>query len=176
VTRCDECRRMLLGAGLAGAGALLLPRCGGATPADRGEPGVGESGVDGGQGEAEVGGTCKPSCVGANTVTFPFSKYPQLQNVGGSASGSAPGYADPSCRLDLIIVAQPAAGTYVAFSAACPHQCCPVSFSETRTEFVCPCHGSTFDMNGAVTGGLAPNGLQKLSVCVDECGVNVSFR
>lgn len=109
-------------------------------------------------------------------MTFPFSKYPQLKNVGGSASSSAPGYSDPSCQLDVVIVAQPSAGAYVAVSAACPHQCCPVSFNEARTEFVCPCHGSTFDLNGAVTGGPAPNGLQKLSVCVDECGVNVSLR
>jgi Rieske Fe-S protein len=104
-----------------------------------------------------------------------FSIYPQLKTVGGSALNSAPGYADPSCNLDVIIVAQPSAGTYVAFSAGCPHQCCIVSFNAAHTEFVCPCHGSTFDIAGQVSGGPAPNGLHPLSVCADECGVYVSF-
>jgi nitrite reductase/ring-hydroxylating ferredoxin subunit len=167
---CDECRRGLLRAGLGGAAVLFVPGCGGG-PAQSGQDG-GLPG-DGGPGE---GGACQPTCaVGTKTLEFPFSAYPQLRNVGGSALSNAPGYSDPSCRLDIVVVAQPSAGTYVAFSAGCPHQCCPVSFNATRTEFVCPCHGSTFDINGRVTGGPAPSGLHKLSVCADECGVYVSF-
>jgi Rieske Fe-S protein len=168
MSQCDECRRGLLRAGIAGATALFLPDCGGA----QSQPGP----DDGGEGDAAEGGVCQPTCsAGTQTLEFPFSKFPQLKNVGGSASGNAPGYSDPSCHLDIIVVAQPSAGTYVAFSAGCPHQCCPVSFIKARTEFVCPCHGSTFDLNGRVTGGPAPSGLHKLSVCADECGVYVSF-
>ena len=157
--------------------ALLVPGCGSAQrqsePDDGGDGGPGE---DAGDGEAGRGGPCRPICVaGTKTVAFPFSTYPQLKNVGGSALGNAPGYADPSCHLDIIVVAQPSSGEFVAFSAGCPHQCCTVLFNKARTEFVCPCHGSTFDIRGRVIGGPAPSGLQLLSVCADECGVFVSL-
>jgi Rieske Fe-S protein len=171
MSRCDECRRGLLRAGFGGAAMLLVPGCGSAP----GQSGRDDAGAPGEGGAAE-GGACQATCsADAKTLEFPFSEYPQLKNVGGSAWNSAPGYSDPSCHRDMIVVAHPSAGTYVAFSASCPHQCCPVSFNMTRTEFVCPCHGSTFDIRGRVTGGPAPNGLQELSGCADECGVYVSF-
>jgi nitrite reductase/ring-hydroxylating ferredoxin subunit len=180
MSNCDECRRSLLGAGLASAAVLLVPGCGGA----KNEPGGGDdAGPDeaGGGDDAAVdapaeGGACVPTCAaGTKTLEFTFAKFPQLKNVGGSANGKAPGYSDPSCKLDLVVVAQPTAGNYVAFSAGCPHQCCTVAYNKAHNEFLCPCHGSTFNTSGAVTGGPAPNGLQKLSVCADECGVYVSY-
>jgi len=131
---------------------------------------------DGTQGATEDGGACEPTCAPAtDTLEFSFSTYPQLKNVGGSASQSAPGYSDPSCHLSIVVVARLSDGTYVALSAGCPHQCCIVLFNAAHMEFVCPCHGSIFDTGGRVIGGPAPNGLQKLSVCADDCGVYVSF-
>jgi len=176
MNRCDECRRDLLRAGVAGAVALVAPGCG--SPAGRSERDGGAA-SDGGPGEdangANEGGPCSPSCAqGPKTLAFPFSTYPQLRAVGGSAMHGTTGYADPSCRLGLVVVAQPSAGTFVAFSAACPHQCCVVSFIKARNEFVCPCHGSTFDLSGRVVVGPAPSGLQELSVCADSCGVYVT--
>jgi len=180
---CNECRRGLLRAGLGGVAVLLVPGCGVAPnetgPGDGGGPdeaGDDTSGDDGGEGGGE-GGACQVTCTsGTKTLEFTFAKYPALKNVGGSAVNNAPGYSDPSCGRDVIIVAQPTAGKYVAFSAACSHQCCIVGYDAKKTEFLCPCHQSTFnDTSGQVTGGPAPNGLQKLTVCVDECAVYVSY-
>lgn len=177
---CDECRRGLLRAGLAGA-ALLVPGCGATTveftpeggPGDGGDDGDDASdGGDGGGGEA----ACQPTCAaGSKSITFLFADYPALKNVGGSALNNAPGYRDPSCSLDVVIVVQPTAGQYVAYSAACSHQCCTVHYSSAQKEFVCPCHGSTFSTDGKVTGGPAPTGLAKLQVCADACGVTVTY-
>ena len=72
-------------------------------------------------------------------------------------------------------MAQPTAGVYVAVSGGCPHQCCIVGYNAKNTEFLCPCHQSTFNTSGQRTGGPAPTGLQKLTVCVDECAVYVSY-
>ena len=183
MNRCDESRRGLLGLGVTGAAVLLVPGCG-ATQSDPGsgdsavpdEAGDEASGDDGGDGGDGNDGACQPTCAaGTKTLEFPFTHYPQLQNVGGSAANNAPGYSDPSCQLDIIIVAQPTAGKYVAFSAACSHACCTVSYNKNRTELVCPCHGATFNTSGQVTGGPAPTALQKLTVCADACGVTVTY-
>ena len=180
--QCDQCRRGLIQAAISGATALLVPGCGGGrgpSALDGADPAEGGDGAPGDDAAAVEGGgatACEPACpAGTRTIELPFSKYPQLRNAGGSALHTAPGYSDPFCHLDTIIVAQPSAGTYVAFSAGCPHQCCIVSFNATHTELVCPCHGSTFDMRGQVRSGPAPNGLQVLSACADDCGVYVTL-
>jgi thiosulfate dehydrogenase [quinone] large subunit len=102
-----------------------------------------------------------------------FDQYPQMQPVGGSAIVQAPGYSDPVCRSNAVIVVQVAAGQFQAFQASCTHNCCPVQFDGKG--FICPCHGSTFDLTGKVTGGPARAPLEKLDACSDECGVYVTL-
>lgn len=58
----------------------------------------------------------------------------------------------------------PSSSTFTAFSAVCPHQGCPVNY--VGPGFSCPCHGSTFDQNGQVTGGPSPSGLPPIAVKV----------
>jgi Rieske Fe-S protein len=53
-------------------------------------------------------------------------------------------------------------GEVAAFSAACPHLACGVE--SDGVSFHCPCHGSAFDLGGAVRGGPAPRGLDPLEV------------
>lgn len=62
-------------------------------------------------------------------------------------------------------VLQPAAGTFVAYSAVCTHQGCIVN--PDGTGFQCPCHGATYDSSGAVTGGPAPSPLATIAVKVE---------
>ena len=183
MSKCDECRRGVLKAGVAGAAVLLVPGCSSSTvdPAsgeDGGSPEAGDdaSGDDGGDGSEGGDGACQATCTtGAKTVEFSFAKYPQLQTVGGSATARPSGYSDPSCGLPDIIVVLVTAGKYAALSAGCSHNCCTVSWLKSRNEFQCPCHGATFSATGQVTGGPAPTGLQKLSVCADACGVYVTI-
>jgi hypothetical protein len=48
-----------------------------------------------------------PACTtGGNTVSLPFSQYPQLQQSGGSAQIQPSSYSDPVCQQNDIIVAQ----------------------------------------------------------------------
>jgi len=114
------------------------------------------------------------SCTASgNSMSLPFSQYPQLKNVGGSVKVSASGYQDPTCGSSKIIVIQASAGKYVALSTACTHACCTVSFSGSG--FNCPCHGASFDITGQPTGGPANGPLASLNVCADQCGVTVSW-
>jgi Rieske Fe-S protein len=180
----DPCRRGLLRAAVAGAVSLAVSGCGGEGRDERRDGGTSDANVGGldaasdGAGERAVeAGACVPTCAaaGASTLTFLFSDYPQLQTAGGSAVGRAAGYADPACGMDVVIVALVSPGSYVAFSAACTHQCCTVGYDKAVSEFVCPCHGSTYDKTGRVTGGPAPSDLTPLQVCVDACGVHVTY-
>jgi Rieske Fe-S protein len=58
-----------------------------------------------------------------------------------------------------VVVSQPTAGSYKAFSAVCTHQNCLVSRVE-GTKITCPCHGSQFSAtDGSVITGPANRAL-----------------
>ncbi len=71
-----------------------------------------------------------------------------------------------------LIVARDAMGLF-AFTRVCTHERCNINASEAPTAtmsttgtFLCPCHMSRFDGNGAVTRGPASRPLQHFSVGV----------
>ena len=69
-----------------------------------------------------------------------------------------------------VVVTQPTAGTYKAFSAKCTHQGCAVS-SIADGVIVCPCHNSRFSVtDGSVKKGPATQGLpeEKITVSGDS--------
>ena len=66
-----------------------------------------------------------------------------------------------------VVVTQPTAGEYKAFSATCTHQGCKVK-SVTDGVIVCPCHGSKFAIaDGSVASGPAKAPLPEKSVSVE---------
>ncbi len=54
----------------------------------------------------------------------------------------------------------------LALSTRCTHQGCNVDWESDKSRFHCPCHGSTFDLNGVETGGPAPRPLDLMTVTV----------
>ncbi|RSM43765.1 Rieske (2Fe-2S) protein [Amycolatopsis balhimycina DSM 5908] len=65
-----------------------------------------------------------------------------------------------------VVVTQPAAGTFAAFSAICTHQGCTVDTVANGT-INCPCHGSKFKIaDGSVANGPAAKALEKKTVTV----------
>ncbi|GGJ55628.1 Rieske (2Fe-2S) protein [Streptomyces brasiliensis] len=65
-----------------------------------------------------------------------------------------------------VVVTQPTAGTYKAFSSKCTHQGCAVT-SITGGAIVCPCHGSQFSVeDGSVKKGPATQPLASENVTV----------
>jgi Rieske Fe-S protein len=66
-----------------------------------------------------------------------------------------------------VVVTQPTAGTFHAFSAICTHQGCTVD-SVAGGTINCPCHGSKFSVtDGSVTKGPAKNPLPAKQVSAD---------
>ena len=65
-----------------------------------------------------------------------------------------------------VVVTQPAAGQFKAFSAVCTHQGCLVNSVSDGT-INCPCHGSKYKVaDGSVAGGPAPAPLPPKQVTV----------
>jgi Rieske Fe-S protein len=59
----------------------------------------------------------------------------------------------------------PSGNTFVAFSAVCTHAGCTVEFDSSSMEFVCPCHGGTYDAKtGHVLAGPPPSPLPAIPV------------
>ncbi|MEO8128512.1 MAG: ubiquinol-cytochrome c reductase iron-sulfur subunit [Bryobacteraceae bacterium] len=55
----------------------------------------------------------------------------------------------------------------VAFSPQCTHLGCAYHWDENNKNFLCPCHTSTFDMEGNVLSGPAPRPLDRFQVRVE---------
>ena len=73
-----------------------------------------------------------------------------------------------------VVVTQPKAGEFKAFSAVCTHMGCTVAGVANGT-ITCPCHGSTYDMaTGQVTGGPAPAPLPSKTVTVSGGSITIS--
>ncbi|GCD94170.1 iron-sulfur protein [Embleya hyalina] len=65
-----------------------------------------------------------------------------------------------------VVVTQPTAGDFKAFTAVCTHQQCLVG-SVAGGQIHCPCHNSNYDANtGAVLGGPAPRPLAAKPIVV----------
>ena len=73
-----------------------------------------------------------------------------------------------------VVVTQPTAGDFKAFSAVCTHQNCVVSGVADGT-INCACHGSKFDVaTGAVKQGPATKALPEKTVSVSGDGITVT--
>jgi Rieske Fe-S protein len=108
------------------------------------------------------------------------SKSPSPSD-GGSEDSSASGADAPIVALADVpvggavavdvdgapyVVAQPKAGSVVAFTAICTHQGCKVAPAGAQLD--CPCHGSQFDaFTGEVLHGPAEAPLTALAVAVE---------
>ena len=70
-----------------------------------------------------------------------------------------------------IVVTQPQAGTFHAFTAICTHQGCIVN-SVSGGTINCPCHGSKYNItNGSVVNGPAPLPLAAVSIKVEGTSI-----
>ncbi|MFJ8801756.1 Rieske (2Fe-2S) protein [Streptomyces sp. NPDC102487] len=66
-----------------------------------------------------------------------------------------------------VVVTQPAAGTFKAFSSKCTHQGCAVK-GIANGVITCPCHGSQFSAtDGSVKKGPATSALAAASITVE---------
>jgi len=99
-------------------------------------------------------------------VSFTIEQLPALANVGGSVTGHSAGVPFP------LVVLRASATQVLAYDARCPHLGCAVSGAQQL--FICPCHGSLFNLDGTVKLGPSESGLSPLPATFD--GTRVVIR
>jgi Rieske Fe-S protein len=99
-------------------------------------------------------------------VTLRIADYPELASVGASLVGQ------PDEFPDTLILVRVDADTVAARSAICTHRGCQVAFASGG--FACPCHGSTFALDGTVVSGPALAPLKQYPTSFDGQTVSIT--
>jgi nitrite reductase/ring-hydroxylating ferredoxin subunit len=129
----------------------------------------------GGTGAACGAALC--ACTTYNLGPAPAPPAAPPPAAGGGSGGAATGALASTADIPVgggvvfadqdVVVTQPTAGEFRAFSATCTHQGCFVS-EVTEGTINCPCHGSRFDVtDGAVVDGPADAPLPEKGVEVN---------
>lgn len=118
--------------------------------------------------------------VGAGTIAACGDNDEPAAPSGGGGKAAAIKVADIPVgggkvfEATKVVVTQPTAGEFKAFTAVCTHQGCTVRSVEAGT-INCACHGSKYDMaTGKVVGGPAPAPLAAKTATVSGDSITVS--
>lgn len=160
IQRATNRRSVLLGMG-AVAAASGLAACGG------GDSGTATSGA----GSSSSTGAGTTGATGSSTVASSSSAGGSGAGIPTSKVPVGSGFIDAA---DKVIISQPTAGQFKAFSYICTHQGCPITRIDGDAA-VCPCHGSAFSLaDGSVTNGPAEKPLTEKKVTVNGSSLTVS--
>ena len=107
--------------------------------------------------------------------------YPPAAGTGSSAGANGPGFLAKTTDIPVgggliltdkkIVITQPQAGTFHAFTAICTHLGCIVNTVSGGT-INCPCHGSKYSIvNGSVVNGPAPLPLAAVSITIQGTSI-----
>jgi menaquinol-cytochrome c reductase iron-sulfur subunit len=67
-------------------------------------------------------------------------------------------------------------GQLRVLTSVCPHLGCTVPWNKEKSQFVCPCHGGTFTMDGTRVGGPSLRGMDTLETSVEGGQIMVQFQ
>ncbi|TFI23071.1 Rieske (2Fe-2S) protein [Streptomyces sp. 4R-3d] len=144
-------RTVVAAAGAVGLGAALVA-CGSDDPADSAAKTPADDGANGDSGSGGSGGQGE---VLAKTADIPEGGGKVFEDKG-------------------VVVTQPTAGEFKAFSSVCTHSGCTVGSISNGT-INCPCHGSQFDAaNGSVKKGPATKPLPATAITVEGDSISLA--
>jgi len=156
-------RAVLAAGGVAGASAAVLAVAGCATYSNS------QGGAQNTAANAAPTGTAGGSSAQAAGAPNAGASGTAVGPAGGVPVGGGKIFADQA-----VVVTQPTAGTFKAFSAICTHQGCTVNEVSGGT-INCPCHGSKFKIaDGSVANGPAKRALPAKQVTNDGGQLRVS--
>jgi menaquinol-cytochrome c reductase iron-sulfur subunit len=71
-------------------------------------------------------------------------------------------------RSVWVFIKTPAPKDIRVLSPICTHLGCPIGLNAAASQFICPCHGGIFGLDGARVGGPPPRGMDRLDFEVRE--------
>ncbi|MFE0803455.1 Rieske (2Fe-2S) protein [Streptomyces sp. NPDC058812] len=129
---------------------------------------------------------CGDSDDDASSDTGAAPSAPTSESAGDGGSGGENAGAALAATADIpegggkvfadqkVVVTQPAAGEFKAFSATCTHQGCAVK-SVSDGVINCPCHNSNFSItDGSVQSGPAPKPLPAVQITVSGDSIQLA--
>ncbi|WP_329215022.1 Rieske (2Fe-2S) protein [Streptomyces sp. NBC_01485] len=155
-------RTVVAAAGAAGL-SVALTACGGSDDdASSSSSSAGTSGSTGSTGSTEAASTGGTGG-GDAAAGAALAKTADIPEGGGKVFDS-----------EKVVVTQPTAGTYKAFSAVCTHQGCAVK-SIADGVINCPCHNSNFSItDGSVKSGPAQKPLPEVKIAVSGDSITLA--
>lgn len=67
-------------------------------------------------------------------------------------------------------------GSFLALSRRCTHLGCSLLWDEGKTSFICPCHGSSFDLTGEVLTPPATRALESYPLRIENSVIRVNVN
>ncbi|MGM9387010.1 Rieske (2Fe-2S) protein [Streptomyces antibioticus] len=155
-------RTVVTAAGVAGL-AVALTACGGSDD-DGASSSVSSGGASGGgSAGASSGGTGGGDNAAGGAGSGALTTTADIPEGGGKVFGS-----------EKVVVVQPSAGTYKAYSAVCTHAGCGVK-SVADGVINCPCHNSNFSIeDGSVKSGPATKPLPEVKITVSGDSISLA--
>ena len=132
-------------------------------------------------GAVVVGAGLLSACGSSNASTTTGNTTAAPATTGGAAAGGVqvstsdvPVGGGKILDNPQVVVTQPTAGTFKAFSSVCTHAGCAVSDVQ-QSQIICPCHGSVFSaVDGSVLNGPASTPLAPVNIAVSGSTISVS--
>lgn len=96
------------------------------------------------------------------SIDLTDSAYSSLKTVGGVVFTKG------------VFIVRASQSLYIALSQVCTHAGCDVNYNSSTHQFVCPCHGGTYSINGSVFSGPPPSPLAQYLVVLNGTTLTVS--
>ncbi|MGA5249009.1 Rieske (2Fe-2S) protein [Streptomyces pseudogriseolus] len=152
-------RTVVAAAGAAGL-TVALTACGGSDEDASAAPSQSGGAADDAANGGGTGGSSGGDAAGGGT---------QLASTADIPEGGGKVFADQK-----VVVVQPSAGEFKAYSATCTHQGCAVK-SVSDGLINCPCHNSNFSVaDGSVSSGPATKPLPEVRITVDGDSITLA--
>src|SRR6202158_1720662 len=113
----------------------------------------------------------KESSVGALTdfssLTEPVMRTIQIEQVDGWRK---------AISEKAVYITKDKQGQLRVLTSVCPHLGCTVPWNKEKNQFVCPCHGGTFTVDGTRVSGPSLRGMDTLETSVEGGQLMVQFQ
>jgi menaquinol-cytochrome c reductase iron-sulfur subunit len=101
------------------------------------------------------------------SLTEPVMRTVQIEQVDGWRK---------AVSEKAVYVTKDGQGQLRVLTSICPHLGCTVPWNKEKKEFICPCHGATFAVDGSRVGGPSLRGMDALETSVQGGQLLVRFQ